>query len=1180
MVADADGIAPGGAPPRHWASFAAGLADGRARDLTAAAAAAAAVNELEPIMKALDDAGLAAETERLKAARRSGAPLDALLPRAFAAVREAARRVLGLRAYDVQLVGAAVLHAGRVAEMKTGEGKTLVAAFAAYLNALDGRGVHVITVNDYLATRDRAWVGRVLEFLGLTVDVVTEATPHASRRAAFAADVTYVTASQLAFTYLRDNSAARAKGDVALTRRFHYAIVDEADSILIDDCRTPMILSGSPLPTDESRFRLAQQVVEVGGEGGGWMREAPSDPETGKALPGATGDFTLDVRRHRVSLTAAGSARALHALRELGASVPENADAAALWAADATLSDPWGPYLVNALKANSLYRRDVHYIVRGDHAKIVDASTGRVLPLSRWTDNMHQAVEAKERLPIRGASVNQGTVTFQTLFRGYKKLSGMTGTAAREAEELHDVYGVDVAPVPPHRPSRRVDRSPRVYFDGSGKRAMLALLLAGAAGTARPVLIGTRTVEESEAVSAALDGGLADAADALRADFPGLFPSSGPSPPPPIRHALLNARPDRAAAEAAVVSQAGLPGAVTVATSMAGRGTDVLLGGHPRGLAAGLLLRRLGALLGGAPDDGGVPPSPPSPDCECAPPPAVAGALARAAAELKAAAGPLEEPAGGYAAAGLLAVDAVAEPGGSGSDSERDSERGDDDAGRPPRAPAGPAPAEIAAAEVELALRAAERVRSEWLTEAGDDGAAGVSVSARFARSLAAVRPRADAAFPPAAGPRPALAAAALTAWLWYDALCARLAADVRAAGGLLVICASLLDSARATDQLLGRCGRQGDPGETWVVLEAGDTGPEVGDVAGSLTAFTAAVSAAAALPPLDACAVDGVARAFLRLAQGRAEAAAGSARREVKQVDDVVAPLRAHVYALRRLLVCGGPGRVRSLAGALLADVAADIAAVATADGSTLPTPKAAAAAVAAVRVLATSPRAPKIVFTVPDDGGSAADLGAEARKVADISGRPVLVPTGSPVPFGVGTDANAGAALVDHVLAAAKGPGPPAPARGALERASPATLPGRAARALAAALADELVMAADARRAGVERALAAKYSLPGELPPNLTTPTAASWESEVALGALDDLWADFLVDADNLESATALRAFGHLAPLDEFRLEASSLFAALLADYRWQVAGELCAGPTLAVRPSRGGGDGGEGG
>lgn len=440
----------------------------RARILRRFFARVKEINALEPEVAALTDEELGLEAAALRARavgggdgpgpehgkkkKRKPEPLDALLPRAFALVREASRRTLGLRPYDVQLVGAMVLHEGLVAEMRTGEGKTLVAVLAAFLNALTGKGVLVVTVNDYLAKRDREWVGKPLEFLGLTTAVVTDAVPHDRRWRPLAADVCWLTAQQLAFTYLRDNTTSVPGPEgVALRRPLHFAIVDEVDSVLIDECRTPMIISGGALRGDEGKYEVAQQLFEgkefswaldegsgrlvrkpgSGGGGGGGKAssssffpaslpssssssgerfvEAPSDPATGEARPGARGDYVFDRRRRTVTLTTQGAARAARRLAESGlvseipgldvdavlekakkeGSLPSDVQvslAAALWQGD----DPWGPYLNAALRANVAFRRDVDYILRGGEAKIVDGETGRVLPQSRWTDGVHQ----------------------------------------------------------------------------------------------------------------------------------------------------------------------------------------------------------------------------------------------------------------------------------------------------------------------------------------------------------------------------------------------------------------------------------------------------------------------------------------------------------------------------------------------------------------------------------------------------------------------------------------------------------------------------------------------------------------------------------------------------------------------------------------------------------------------
>ena len=487
-------------------------------------------------------------------------------------------------------------------------------------------------------------------------------------------------------------------------------------------------------------------------------------------------------------------------------------------------------------------------------------------------------------------------------------------------------------------------------------------------------------------------------------------------------------------------------------------------------------------------------------------------------------------------------------------------------------------------------MRAAEPLRARLVAESGGVGA-GVGpessydevVSAFEATSTARAAVLACLPTPsPDDGPavaRAALTAASLALWTWHDALTTRLAADVRRAGGLAVICASLLDTARATDQLLGRCGRQGDPGETWTLLAACDTTPEVGDVAGTFSAFSTAIANAAGLAPLDAFAPPDMSRGFIRIAQRRAEAAAGSARREVKEYDQVVAPLRDHVYALRRLLVAGGARRREGALASALADVAADIAAEATQGGTVWPAWRSCAVAVERARALASAregpPPAGLLSIGATDVDGATLDatsLGTEARRLADAAGVSVRLPLAAEgvTPWGDATPPEAGAALAAAATASAKrrrGP-PPPPARGALATL-PSTPAAAAARWLAASIEEELSACRAARATAVATALAAKFSLPDELPVGFTVPDVTTWEAEVALGALDDLWADFLVDCRAVEAAVALRAFSHLAPLDEFRLEASSLFAALLADYRWQVATELLSGPALYVRP-----------
>jgi preprotein translocase subunit SecA len=466
----------------------------------------------------LDKAGSAARQRQL---------LDELLPEAFAVVREAARRVLGMRHFDVQLIGGMVLHDGQIAEMKTGEGKTLVATLPSYLNALTGRGVHVVTVNDYLARRDAEWMGQVHRFLGLSVGLIQQDMSPAERRRNYACDVTYATNSELGFDYLRDNMATDISEVVQ--REFHYCVIDEVDSILVDEARTPLIISGQverPQEKYQLAARLAQQLLraaEMGKDG--------VDPE---------GDYEVDEKQRNVILTDEGYAKAENLL-----GVTDLFDAA----------DPWAHFVSNALKAKELFIKDVNYIVRGQDVVIVDEFTGRVMPGRRWSDGLHQAVEAKEGLPIQPETQTLASITYQNFFLLYPRLAGMTGTAKTEEVEFEKTYKLEVTVVPTNRVRSRRDLPDQVYKTESAKWRAVALETAEVHGQGRPVLVGTTSVEKSELLSA-------------------LLQEQG------IPHNLLNAKPENVEREAEIVAQAGRAGAVTIATNMAGRGTDIILGGN------------------------------------------------------------------------------------------------------------------------------------------------------------------------------------------------------------------------------------------------------------------------------------------------------------------------------------------------------------------------------------------------------------------------------------------------------------------------------------------------------------------------------------------------------------------------------------------------------------------------
>ena len=453
--------------------------------------------------------------------------LDELLPQAFAVVREAGRRVLGMRHFDVQLLGGMVLHNGQIAEMKTGEGKTLVATLPSYLNALTGRGVHVVTVNDYLARRDAEWMGQIHRFLGLSVGLIQQNMSPADRRRNYGCDITYATNSELGFDYLRDNMATDI--DEVVQRDFHYCIIDEVDSILVDEARTPLIISGQ-IERPQEKYQRAAQIAEM------LVRAA----EMGKDGVDPEGDYEVDEKQRNVTLTDEGYAKAEQLLQVQDLFNPE---------------DPWAHFVNNALKAKELFIKDVNYIVRGVDAVIVDEFTGRVMPGRRWSDGLHQAIEAKEELPIQPETQTLASITYQNFFLLYPRLAGMTGTAKTEEVEFEKTYKLEVTVVPTNRTRSRSDWPDQVYKTEPAKWRAVAAETAEIHHAGRPVLVGTTSVEKSELLSA------------LLAELE-------------IPHNLLNAKPENVEREAEIVAQAGRAGAVTIATNMAGRGTDIILGGN------------------------------------------------------------------------------------------------------------------------------------------------------------------------------------------------------------------------------------------------------------------------------------------------------------------------------------------------------------------------------------------------------------------------------------------------------------------------------------------------------------------------------------------------------------------------------------------------------------------------
>ncbi|TAM90002.1 MAG: preprotein translocase subunit SecA, partial [Candidimonas sp.] len=494
----------------------------------------AKINALEPQIAKLDDAQLAAKTDEFRQRQKDGKSLDELLPEAFAVVREASKRVFGMRHFDVQLLGAIALHNGKIAEMRTGEGKTLMATLAVYLNALTGRGVHVVTVNDYLARRDAEWMGRLYSFLGMSVGVVVPQQDNDEKMAAYAADITYGTNNEYGFDYLRDNMEYQAQD--RRQRELAYAIVDEVDSILIDEARTPLIISGQADDNTELYVRMnvvPPMLTRMAGE------PKPQEPEP-------EGDFWVDEKGQQVYLSEAGQIKVEQILSKIGL-LPEGES---LYSArNITLVH----HLMVALRAHNLFFRDQHYVVQEGEVIIVDEFTGRLMVGRRWSDGLHQAVEAKEGVKIQNENQTLASITFQNFFRMYDKLAGMTGTADTEAYEFQEIYSLETVIVPTNRPMVRVDQNDQVFKTDHEKYDAIVADIEDCHERGQPVLVGTTSIENSERLSAQLD----------KRKLP---------------HEVLNAK--QHAREAEIVAQAGKPGQITIATNMAGRGTDIVLGGR------------------------------------------------------------------------------------------------------------------------------------------------------------------------------------------------------------------------------------------------------------------------------------------------------------------------------------------------------------------------------------------------------------------------------------------------------------------------------------------------------------------------------------------------------------------------------------------------------------------------
>jgi preprotein translocase subunit SecA len=495
------------------------------------------INGLEAQFEKLSDDELKAQTDAFKQRLADGETLDAILPEAFAVVREASKRVMKMRHFDVQLKGGLALHHGKVAEMRTGEGKTLTSTLPVYLNALTGKGVHVVTVNDYLASRDAQWMGRLYNFLGLSVGINLPQSPREEKQAAYAADITYGTNNEYGFDYLRDNMVYEAADRVQ--RPLNFAIVDEVDSILIDEARTPLIISGQAEDQTPIYMAIKELVPHLK------RQEGEADPRTGEGVI-TPGDFTVDEKAHTIHMTEQGHENAERLLSQAGL-LPEGA----------SLYDPSNialmHHLVTSLKANHLYHKDQHYVNQGGEIVIVDEFTGRLMSGRRWSDGLHQAVEAKEGVTIQPENQTLASITFQNYFRLYSKLSGMTGTADTEAYEFQEIYGLETVVIPPNRVSKRTDQLDRVYKTTKEKYVAAIEDIRECHERGQPVLVGTSSIENSEIIAELL----------VKEKLP---------------HEVLNAK--QHAREADIIVQAGRPAAITIATNMAGRGTDIVLGGN------------------------------------------------------------------------------------------------------------------------------------------------------------------------------------------------------------------------------------------------------------------------------------------------------------------------------------------------------------------------------------------------------------------------------------------------------------------------------------------------------------------------------------------------------------------------------------------------------------------------
>lgn len=1352
--------------PEHWKRHLKDLSAGEQRSLRRYFPALRRINALEPMMQAYSDEELQLRAENLRSRARAGWNLDDLLPEAFALVREACWRVLGLRHYDVQLLGGIVLAEGQVAEMRTGEGKTLVAVLPAFLYSLSGKGVHIVTVNDYLAQRDASWVGKSLQFLGLDVGVVTSTCSDLERRAGFAADVTYVTAYALAFTFLYDHMTPSGTS-VSIRRPLHFAIVDEVDSILIDEARNPFIINApydvgiDEAPTWRAAVDIARMLrpppsfhgppPENASTGIVWFEDATSGSPIVNQF-----DFLMDKSLMSANLTQIGMSTVVHVLMDLGlvhlatccvpaedngndnagdvesifvillstlddgriqatvrhvhepglgvdyapptrgriCSMPwtvqgdnENdvvihdvsnleetigelfglrilprahvtqlqlqaAAPAVLW----TGAVSWGNYITQALRAEWLYQRNVHYLVKNGKITIIDIASGREKESSRWQSGLHQAVEAKEQrydgsVKISLPSYDRQRTTFQSLFNCYQRLSGMTGTASIESAEFEESYGLQVVRVPPHRPSRRVDIPNEIYPSRLGWSWRIQDLVREAIATSRPLLLAASSVEDSEIVrnlvhralkakeeafasfgetelqdvqralkvlpaelpspdvksirSEAYENGKFESLLEFYEQFRGAYGTAldvlrhiatvGRPPHPGAElmddvsgalalarstglldsreeHALqmlidllhaksmagqrhperrinvLNARPEAIRREAEIIAQAGLPGTITVATAVAGRGTDILLGGNPKGLV--LLTLRHFFLPCLAPQANDLsewrfePPLAGMPEGQAFRSPRDMNRhMPRALVEVFEVALKASQDMGGmentekFSSAGYVssALEMLVE------ESEMDR------------------------SHFLLAVSRGEHVRSldaalAWLrstmgrAQHDDEGILPSSISTKLREY-------------------------SLLQWLWFDDQCREYGRRVRGSGGLQVVVTSLQESRRVLQQLRGRAGRQGDPGETVLVSSLEDELLQFPSFASLLNLIKSALPEDVQLEPLDAGSID----RLVTQAEEMIEQIHRQGRDSTRKYDAVLESYRRHVYRLRRIVVAGGEAARAVLLHVYCYEMASELVSI-HANASLNPQHWGLKNLVKTIELLMMNPQNSSSMKHDQLDGpaetkGTSDITFTVTDKQNSIQADPVQVVNSCVHDDGtfLSFEAALGGIKTETDLVNALTKNTPLPAlfdpvhnvppfrRTAWQNVSRFASDGLLnassygdgwkgpyawhMRRLASWVSNLLQSLLEERR---RKLLAAgSATLGNELQ---RVGSLRLVERNNLLTVLDGLWADFLHDASTLERATATRAFSLFDPVDEFRLEAAQLFAQMLTNFRRQ--------------------------